>query len=89
MDNCHRGGVSSLALSNNPKFLVSGGEEGEVRVWEIRTREMFLHLKQHTGTVTSLQLFSDDTQVCAPPSPRLPLRRHTFHRHTLDRHTRT
>lgn len=63
IDNCHRGGVSALALSNNLKFIVSGGEEGEVRVWEIRTREMFLHLKQHNGTVTSLQIFTDDTRA--------------------------
>jgi len=60
---CHRGGVTALALSNNLKFLVSGGEEGEVRVWEIRTREMFLHLKHHKAAVTSLQLFADDTHV--------------------------
>jgi len=70
MDNCHRGGVSALALSNNSKFLVSGGEEGEVRVWEIRTREMFLHLKQHTATVTSLQIYADDTQVLSASRDR-------------------
>jgi len=70
MDNCHRGGVSALVLSNNLKFMVSGGEEGDVRVWEIRTREMFLHLKQHTATVTSLQLFADDTQVLSASRDR-------------------
>ena len=63
IDNCHGGGVTSLALSHNLKFLVSGGEEGEVRVWEIRTREMFVSLKQHTAAVTAIQICADDTQV--------------------------
>lgn len=70
MANCHKGGVSSLALSNNLKFLVTGGEGGEVRVWEIRTRELFLHLKQHTGAVTSLQLFADDSHVLSASRDR-------------------
>eukprot|EP00966_Prymnesium_polylepis_P156144 3607530-Prymnesium_polylepis.1 len=58
MDNCHRGGVSALALSHNLKFLVSGGEEGEVRVWEIRsespaaagrTHARRAHVRRHTA----------------------------------------
>ena len=70
--NAHRGGVTALQVSHNRKFVVSGGEEGEVRVWEIRTREMILHLKQHTATVTSLQLFADDTEYIMPlPSAAL------------------
>ena len=52
-----------LQVSHNRKFVVSGGEEGEVRVWEIRTREMILHLKQHTMAITSLCVFEDDSQV--------------------------
>ena len=57
-------------MSHNRKFVVSGGEEGEVRVWEIRTREMILHLKQHTMAITSLCVFEDDSQVIsAEPSP--------------------
>jgi len=70
IDNCHGGGVTSLALSHNLKFLVSGGEEGEVRVWEIRTREMFVSLKQHTAAVTAIQIFADDAQVLSASRDR-------------------
>ena len=67
---CHRGGVTALAVSNNRKFLVSGGEEGEVRVWEIRTREMVVHLKQHTMRVTSLKLYDNDSHVISASRDR-------------------
>jgi len=63
IDHCHQDGVTSLTASHNKKFLVSGGEHGEVRVWEIRTREMIVNLKQHTSAVTSLTLFGDDSHV--------------------------
>lgn len=63
IDNCHRGGVTAIVVSHNRKFLVSGGAEGEVRVWEIRTREMVVNLKQHTSSVTALRLLADDSGV--------------------------
>jgi len=37
--------------------------EGEVRVWEIRSRELVSHLKEHTSKVTSLHLFADDVHL--------------------------
>jgi len=74
IDNCHRGGVTALTVSHNRKFVVTGGEEGEVRVWEIRTREMILHLKQHTMAITSLCVFEDDSQVISASRDRSILR---------------
>jgi WD40 repeat protein len=61
--NAHRGGVTSLVLSNNQRFIISGGEEGEVRVWELRSRELVSHLKEHGLRVTSLALFDDDVHA--------------------------
>jgi WD40 repeat protein len=63
IDNCHRGGVYALTISNNGKFIVTGGEQGEVRCWELRTREMIRHLKGHAMAVTSLQMAADDSRV--------------------------
>ena len=40
VDNAHAGGVTSLVLSHNQRFLVSGGAEGELRVWELRSRDL-------------------------------------------------
>lgn len=54
IDNAHKNGVTAIALSHNNKFIVSGGNEGEIRVWEIRSRELISHLKEHTSKVTKV-----------------------------------
>jgi len=63
IDNAHKNGVTAIALSHNNKFIVSGGQEGEVRVWEIRSRELISHLKEHTSKVTKVQIFADDIHL--------------------------
>ena len=60
IDNAHKSGVTTLKLSRNMRFVVSGGAEGEVRVWEIKTREMISHLKEHIARVNQLDLFTND-----------------------------
>lgn len=59
MDNAHKGGVFSICLSKNFKFFCTGGFEGEVRVWEMRSREMLSHLKEHTSKVTKVKLLGE------------------------------
>jgi len=70
VDNVHQNGVTALAVSHNKKFLVSGGENGDVRVWEIRTRDMIVNLKQHTMAITSLILYGDDSHVVSSSRDR-------------------
>jgi WD40 repeat protein len=60
IDNAHKNGVTAIALSHNNKFIVSGGNEGEIRVWEIKSRELIAHLKEHTSKVTKVEIFPDD-----------------------------
>lgn len=54
-------GVTALALSGNRKFLVSGGSQGDVRVWEMRTRELIFHFKEHKLRITGIKLSHDDS----------------------------
>lgn len=49
--------------STNQRFIVSGGASGDVRVWDIRKRDLVSHLKEHTMGVTDLVLFEDDIHL--------------------------
>lgn len=64
IDNCHRGGVTALALSANGRFVCSGGARGEVRVWELKSRMLASHLVQHDDAVRAAARAS-----CARPAP--------------------
>jgi WD40 repeat protein len=43
--------------------LATGGNSGDVRVWEIRSRELISHLKEHSSTVTKVEVFDDDIHL--------------------------
>jgi len=60
IDNAHRGGATSVKISSNVRFVISGGHEGELRVWELKTREMVSNLKEHAARVNELRLFPND-----------------------------
>ena len=63
IDNAHKGGVTTICFSNNKKFLCSGGTEGEVRIWETRSKDMVSHLKEHIQKVTKVSLFKNDLHL--------------------------
>lgn len=55
--------MSAIDLSKNFKFFVTVGVDGEIRVWEIRTRELITHLKEHTSKVTKVKILDDDINL--------------------------
>ncbi|GLV43741.1 uncharacterized protein CBL_06935 [Carabus blaptoides fortunei] len=62
--NAHNKGVSALALGNDDKMIVSGGCEGQVRVWQAnRTHQILLcTLKEHHGPISAIHMntFGDE-----------------------------
>lgn len=56
--NCHNNGVSAIAMCKDGMKLVSGGGDGQVRVWQLNgTNGILLAvLKEHKGAVTSIDL---------------------------------
>jgi cilia- and flagella-associated protein 52 len=60
IDNAHFESVTSLCISHNNRFVLTGGIQGEVRLWELRSRELISHMKEHTGVVNDLVLYDDD-----------------------------
>jgi len=59
----HTGGVTALALASNGRFLVTGGADGTVRMWDVRSKRMVANLKEHTSVVTQLVLLPGDTRL--------------------------
>lgn len=74
VDNAHAGGVTAMALSHNRRFLLTGGVLGEVRLWELRSRELISHLKEHKLNVTQIKLSEDDTVALSCSRDRCILR---------------
>jgi WD40 repeat protein len=48
----HRGGVCAIAWS--PSFIVSGGPDGTLRVWNSATRAHEAQFSEHKGRVTQV-----------------------------------
>eukprot|EP00668_Euglena_longa_P029336 GGOE01036682.1.p1 GENE.GGOE01036682.1~~GGOE01036682.1.p1 ORF type:complete len:679 (-),score=199.82 GGOE01036682.1:158-2194(-) len=63
VDNAHRCSITALVIAPNLKFFVTGGAEGEVRLWEMKTREMVTELKEHKGMVTGLRIMADSSHL--------------------------
>lgn len=58
INNCHNKGVSAIAMSKDGKKLLSGGGEGQVRVWCVDNANGVLQavLKEHKGPVSSIDV---------------------------------
>jgi len=70
IDQAHNNGVTAICMSMNNKFFITGGMQGEVRVWEIRSKELISHLKEHTGKVTSVHVLPDDIHTVSSARDR-------------------
>ncbi len=59
----HRGSVTVVKSGNNAKFFVTGGQDGQVRVWAVKTRELVSSFKEHSAAITGLLVMDDDAHV--------------------------
>lgn len=58
IDNTHKFGITSLDFSPDSKFICTGGGDGVVRVWELRSRSMASNLKEHAHKITKVKLIN-------------------------------
>lgn len=68
--NAHNKGCTAVALTSNAKTLVSGGVEGQVRVWKIEPEKQSLIgvLKEHFGPIATIEINKFDTEVISASS---------------------
>ena len=66
----HYQGVTALAFASNQRFIVSGGADGRVRVWDVRSRELVSDFCEHAGAVSALAIYRDDAHVLSASRDR-------------------
>jgi cilia- and flagella-associated protein 52 len=57
-------GVTALAATSDARHVVSGGSDGQVRIWRVmaESQSMVASMKEHRGTVNRIRLSEDDTE---------------------------
>jgi len=70
LPNANNGGVTKIATARGLHFFVTGGVNGEVRVWDMRTRSMISNLKEHSSRVVALAVLDDDQHVVSASRDR-------------------
>jgi len=65
INDAHNHGVTAIAGTQDCQKIVSGGQEGEVRVWRVgrQTQIMESSLKEHRGRVSDIKINRNDTQA--------------------------
>ena len=61
----HQGRVFCLAYSPDSSMLVSGAQDGTVRLWDVATGENIATLEEHTSWISSVAFSSDGTTVAS------------------------
>jgi WD40 repeat protein len=70
INDAHRNGVTALCPTSDNSRIVTGGMEGEVRVWRIAktTQTMDASLKEHRGRVWCIKIRGDNSQAVTASS---------------------
>jgi len=75
IQDAHTWGTTAIAVTHDddnlpPWRVVSGGEDGRVRVWKINasSQQMESTLKEHRGTVNCIRVMKDNTQCVSASS---------------------
>lgn len=65
INDAHNHGVTSLQSTHDCQRIVSGGMEGEVRIWRIGTQTQVLEssLKEHRSRVSDIRINKQDSQA--------------------------
>ncbi|KAF5305612.1 hypothetical protein FQR65_LT07692 [Abscondita terminalis] len=63
--NAHNKGASALAITHSGQFLVSGGCEGQVRIWELALEKQILKAKlcAHNGPISEIHINNADNEA--------------------------
>ncbi|XP_029916577.1 cilia- and flagella-associated protein 52 [Myripristis murdjan] len=68
--NAHSMGVTAIAGTSDCKKIISGGGEGQIRVWELQPHghRLLETMKEHKATVTCIKIKSDNKECVTASS---------------------
>lgn len=68
--NAHNKGVSALSTTSHGRAIISGGCEGQVRLWEVSPykQSLICTLKEHKGPITAIHINNFDTEAVSASS---------------------
>ena len=55
--------VTAVAISTNGSQIFSGGVDDEIKVWDVRKRQIVYTMAGHDGTITSLEVSPDGSRL--------------------------
>jgi WD40 repeat protein len=59
----HVSWVNAMQFSSDGALIVTGGEDGAVRVWDAKSGQRISTLGHHSGGVTSIALYPDASRA--------------------------
>ena len=70
INNAHQQGVTAIAPAASCKQILSGGQEGQVKVWRIgpQSQSMIATMKQHKGPVNQIVMRRNDEECVSASS---------------------
>ncbi|KAK8885543.1 hypothetical protein M9Y10_040992 [Tritrichomonas musculus] len=63
IQHCHHTAVSAVEIAPPRRFFATGGSDAAVRIWDVKTRVMLTHFKNHTMEVTSVHFVPAATHL--------------------------
>ena len=69
--NSHYGSIYSVAVSHNGKYVVSGGVDSELKIWDCRTHDLIETFKGHRDTITTLQFHPSNNTLFSGSQDRM------------------